>query len=81
MLYGSGEPGGVINYVTRKPEFGDHRGLLELTGGSRSLRGVAAEATGPLSWGDGDDYAFRLGGFYEKEDCRLSAMHRKGARA
>lgn len=68
MLYGGGEPGGIINYVTKKPEFAGHRGLLELTGGSRSLRGIAAEMTGPLSSGGGDDYAFRLGGFYEKED-------------
>jgi iron complex outermembrane recepter protein len=68
MLYGSGEPGGVINYVTKKPEFEDGRGLVEFTGGNRSLRGIALEATGPLSWGDGDEYAYRLGGFHEKED-------------
>jgi iron complex outermembrane receptor protein len=68
MLYGSGEPGGIINYVTKKPEFDGLRGLVELTGGNRDLRGIAAEATGPLSFGDGDEYAFRLGGFYEKED-------------
>ncbi len=68
MLYGSGEPGGIINYVTKKPEFGENRGLLEFTGGNRDLRGVAGEATGSLPWGDGDEYAYRLGALYEKED-------------
>lgn len=68
MLYGSGEPGGIINYVTKKPEFGESRALLEFTGGSRSLGGIAAEITGPLSWGDGDEYAYRLGALYEEED-------------
>ena len=68
MLYGSGEPGGIINYVTKKPQFGESRGLVELTGGDRSLRGIAGEATGSLPWGDGDEYAYRLGALYEEED-------------
>lgn len=68
MLYGGGEPGGIINYVTKKPEFGEGRGLIEITGGDRSLRGIAAEMTGPLSFGDGDQFAYRLGALYEEED-------------
>lgn len=68
MLYGGGEPGGVINYVTKKPEFGETRGLVELTGGNRSLYGVAAEVSGPLSLRGGNALAFRLGGYFEEED-------------
>lgn len=68
MLYGSGEPGGIINYVTRKPEFGEGHGQIEVTGGDRSLRGIAVEATGPFAWGDGDEWAYRLGALYEEED-------------
>ncbi|MEX2495924.1 MAG: TonB-dependent siderophore receptor [Woeseia sp.] len=79
MLYGSGEPGGIINYVTKKPEFDGYSGLIELTGGSRSLQGIAAEATGPLSWGRGDEYAFRLGGLYEKEDSFRNNAGRESA--
>ena len=68
MLYGSGEPGGIVNYVTKKPEFGGLRGQLELTGGNRGLYGIAGEAAGPLPVLGGDELAFRLGGFYEEED-------------
>lgn len=67
MLYGSGEPGGLINYVTSKPSFMPYA-EIELTGGNRDLRGISAQAEGPLPVGDGETLAYRVGGFHEQED-------------
>jgi len=62
-LYGGGEPGGMINYVTKKPSFNEKR-ELKLTIGNYSTRGASLDLTGGLS----EDIAYRLGGFYEQED-------------
>ena len=62
-LYGRGEPGGMINYVTKKPAF-DRETELMLTGGNFSLIGGAAEATGPVS----DAVAYRAAAYYESQD-------------
>lgn len=53
---------------TRKPEFDELRGRVELTSGNRSLFGLAAEVTGALPVQGGDVLAFRLGAFREDED-------------
>jgi len=62
-LYGRGEPGGMINYVTKKPSF-ERESELMLTGGNFDLLGGAAEFRGPLS----DAIAYRLASFYERQD-------------
>jgi len=62
-LYGRGEPGGMINYVTKKPSFDAETELL-LTGGNFDLFGGALEARGPLS----DAVAYRAAAFYEQQD-------------
>ncbi|MBB6521903.1 TonB-dependent siderophore receptor [Pseudoteredinibacter isoporae] len=62
-LYGGGEPGGMINYVTKKPSFDDNV-ELSFTTGSRDLRGGSLEATGGLT----ESIAYRLGAFYEEAD-------------
>ncbi|MEQ5808680.1 TonB-dependent receptor [Alteromonas sp. NFXS44] len=62
-LYGGGEPGGMINYVSRKPSFEEKKNIT-LTGGNFSLAGASADFTGALS----DTAAYRLGGFYESQD-------------
>ncbi len=63
-LYGAAEPGGLINYVTKKPQF-DSAGSVTVTAGSRNLNGIATELTGPLA---GDTTAYRISAFYEDED-------------
>lgn len=68
MLYGSGEPGGLINYVTRKPAFSP-QAEIELTVGNRDLSGISAQAEGPLPFGDGETLAYRVGAFHEEEDA------------
>ncbi|MDO6838835.1 TonB-dependent siderophore receptor [Paraglaciecola chathamensis] len=62
-LYGSGEPGGMINYVTKKPTFNESADV-NLTVGNYDLLGISAQATGGLS----GTTAYRLGGFYEAQD-------------
>lgn len=55
ILYGQGEPGGVINYVTKKPKFTEYR-AAEMIAGSDDYYRVEADFTGPLS----DTFAYRL---------------------
>ncbi len=62
-LYGGGEPGGMINYVSRKPAFTDQQ-EVKLTVGNYSLGGASFDSTGSLS----DTLAYRFGAFYEAQD-------------
>jgi len=62
-LYGGGEPGGMINYITKKPSFVESK-ELNLTLGSDSLYGGSIDFTGGLT----ENIAYRLGGFYESQD-------------
>jgi iron complex outermembrane receptor protein len=64
MLYGGGEPGGLINYVLKKPQLTPDA-MFSATMGNRDLRGISGDATGPI--GD-SSFAYRLGGFYEEGD-------------
>ncbi len=61
MLYGPGAPGGLFNYVTKKPELSgfsaDVRGIV----GNAGRIGGSAEVNAPL----GGDFAARGGLFYE----------------
>lgn len=62
-LYGGGEPGGMINYVSRKPSFTNAK-QLQLTLGNFNLAGGSIDATGALT----DSLAYRFGAFYEAQD-------------
>ncbi|VUD56327.1 Ferrichrome-iron receptor [Thalassocella blandensis] len=62
-LYGSGQPGGMINYVTKKPTFEDDVEVV-LSAGNFSTRGASIDATGGLN----SSVAYRLGAYYQKED-------------
>lgn len=62
-LYGGGEPGGMINYVTKKPTFVEKR-ELNFTAGNESLAGASIEMTGGLT----ESLAYRFGAFYEEQD-------------
>lgn len=70
-IYGGGEPGGMINYVTKKPKFNAEKNL-NLSLGNFGLSGISAEVTDGLN----DDVAFRLGAFYEEQNSfRNNADH------
>lgn len=60
MLYGQTSPGGLFNYVTKKPSFKE-KVELRAIGGTRSRYGGSAEYSGPVT----DKIAIRGGIFYE----------------
>jgi iron complex outermembrane receptor protein len=62
-LYGGGDPGGMINYVTKKPKFEDEV-LLTTTVGNYDLFGGSVDATGEVA----DNIAGRFGVFHEQQD-------------
>lgn len=60
MLYGQTSPGGLFNYVTKKPSFKEKVELRAIAG-TRSRYGASAEYSGPVT----DKIAIRGGIFYE----------------
>lgn len=62
-LYGNGEPGGMINYVTKQPGF-DRSNELVATAGNYDLYGGSLDSRGALT----DKIAYRVGAFYEEQD-------------
>ncbi|MEM7418437.1 MAG: TonB-dependent siderophore receptor [Pseudomonadota bacterium] len=63
MLYGAGAPGGLFNYVTKKPQ-SEFSANARAIAGSHSRVGGSGEITGALS----DNQNGRLGVFYEEQD-------------
>lgn len=62
MLYGGGQPGGLLNYVTKKPKFETQREVA-LFAGNYNLKGVFADFTGSVN--EGETLAYRVGGFHQ----------------
>lgn len=76
LLYGQGEPGGVINYVTKRPEF--EQGMsVEIIGGSDDFYKAELDITGPVPLGDGETLAYRLVGAYQDTDSYRDEVFRK----
>lgn len=63
MLYGAGAPGGLFNYVTKKPQ-SEFSANARAIAGSHSRIGGSGEITGALN----DNQNGRLGVFYEDQD-------------
>lgn len=61
MLYGGGQPGGLINYVTKKPRFVSNHEVA-VFGGADSLLGFFGDSTGSIT---DDTLAYRVGAFYQ----------------
>ncbi len=65
VLYGAAEPGGVLNYVTKKPqEFSEVR--ASVVSGSFAQRGVNLEATGPFP--GSSRFLHRAAAFFEEKN-------------
>ncbi|WP_308367142.1 MULTISPECIES: TonB-dependent receptor [unclassified Microbulbifer] len=62
-LYGGGEPGGTINYVSKKPRF-EEETEVNLAAGNYDRLGGSVDTTGGLS----ESVAYRFGTFYEEQD-------------
>ncbi|MNR84284.1 Ferrichrome-iron receptor precursor [compost metagenome] len=71
-IYGSSEPGGTINIVTKKPQF-TQRHTADLSVGSSGLRRTTLDSTGPLS----KNLAYRLNLMAEQGDSRSSMLHNR----
>lgn len=63
-LFGRNTTGGIIHYVTNKPELGKTSGGVELGYGSYDTR----EANGYVNLAAGSDFAVRAAGYYHKND-------------
>lgn len=68
-VYGSSEPGGTINIVTKKPMFTSHN-VAEASVGSRGLRRATLDSTGALS----SNVAYRLNLMTEEGMSRSSLL-------
>lgn len=69
-IYGSSEPGGTINIVTKKPQF-KRRNVADLSIGSRGLRRGTLDSTGAL----GQSVAYRLNLAAEEVDSRSKLLN------
>lgn len=63
MLYGGGQPGGLLNYVTKKPKFTQETRLVAFAG-NYDFHGAAVESTGAI---DADSLAYRVSAFYQNK--------------
>ncbi|MBO6526934.1 TonB-dependent siderophore receptor [Erythrobacter sp.] len=61
MLYGPGAPGGLFNYITKKPDADEFTGEIKAILGTEDRLGGSAEINAPLGGG----FAARGGVFYE----------------
>ena len=64
-IYGSGNPGGIINYVTKKPKFTSEHSI-EVEVGNDDFFSGALESTGTLSESL-DNHAYRVGLYRDTE--------------
>ncbi|WP_235575814.1 TonB-dependent siderophore receptor [Pseudoalteromonas porphyrae] len=64
-VYGSGNPGGIINYVTKKPKFTDKHSI-EFEVGNDDFFSGALESTGTLN-DNLDNHAYRVGLYRDSE--------------
>lgn len=71
-IYGSSEPGGTINIVTKKPKF-TARHVAEVSLNDRGLRRATLDTTGPLN----ASVAYRLNLMTEEGDPRSSLLGNK----
>jgi iron complex outermembrane receptor protein len=65
MLYGSGQPGGLLNYVSKKPKFDDATDI-SLFAGNDSLLGGSVDTTGAIN--ESETLAYRFGAYRQSKD-------------
>lgn len=69
-LFGRGDPGGVVNIVTKKPFFG-RGGYVDISGGTYAQRRVE----GDLNTAIGSKLALRVTGAYDEGDSFRDTVH------
>lgn len=71
ILYGQGEPGGVINYITKKPRFQSKR-VAEVIVGSYDYKRAELDMTGPIN----QQWAYRLVASAQNSDDQRAYIER-----
>lgn len=64
VLYGSNDPGGMVNYVSKRPLF-ESAYSIKVQGGSYDAKRIEADAGGPLG---GERFAYRVVAAYDDSD-------------
>lgn len=64
VLYGMQNPGGVINVVTKKPSYENHKTTLDTSYGSNYSRNFGIDVTGPIA---GTGFAYRIVADHKKK--------------
>ncbi len=77
ILYGQGEPGGVINYVTKKPLFERNYRSAELIAGSYDYYRAELDLTGPLALGSNQALAYRFISSFEDSGSHRDFSYRE----
>ena len=72
VLYGQGLPGGLINIVTRMPQF-KRAASLDVEGGSHGYGRTALDLTGPI--GQSGNLAYRLDGAAQRDSGWQNNVH------
>lgn len=70
-LYGRAQPGGLVNYVTKKP-LSEQQGLARVYGGSFGTYGAGLDVTGPLANPELGNYRVTVSG--EKSDTQYDVV-------
>ena len=64
-LYGAGEPGGVINYVTKKPTY-EQKNTLKISAGNKDFLSGSIESSGPAN--EDASQRYRVGVYSDGQD-------------
>ena len=75
LIYGQGEPGGIVNYVTKRPEL-ERSTSVEFLAGSFDFYKVEADTTGAVP-GTNDKLAYRVVGAYEDSESYRNFVERQ----
>lgn len=66
LLYGTGNFGGVVNYLTKKPQF-HQESAASVSYGTENFKRATIDTTGPL----GSNFAYRVVGAWEDSDTKI----------
>ncbi|WP_332304941.1 TonB-dependent siderophore receptor [Rhizobium sp. GR12] len=72
VMYGQGNPGGLINLISKRPTF-DRFGEVGLQVGSFDTYGTIFDVGGPIA--DGSDFAYRLTGLARKANTQTDFLN------
>lgn len=74
LLYGQGEPGGIINYITKRPQI-ERYGSIEVLAGSDDFKKIEADTTGAI--GSLENFAYRVVATYEDSESFRNEVFRE----